>query len=145
MALRATADSDSRRGITLFEVLLALAVFLGAFAAVGQVIDTGSQASIEGQLESAAVLRAQTKLSEVVAGIEPMEGVQGQTFEDDPNWTWSLTVGDGPHVDLLLLTITIEHIRPNGTVDGSFLLNRLVRNPQLFIDAAEEAALAEEV
>ena len=124
---------------------MALAVFLGAFTVIGQIISTGSRASVAGQLESEAVLRARTKLAEVVGGIEPVAGVQGESFEDDPSWTWSLTVSDGPHDDLLLLTITIEHLGSDGTPDATFLLNRIVRDPQLFIDAAAEAALAEEV
>jgi hypothetical protein len=126
-------------------VLLALAVFLGAFTVIGQIVSTGSQASVAGQLESDAVLRAQTKLAEVVGGIEPVAGVQGESFEDDPDWTWSLTVSDGPHEDLLLLTITVEHLRADGTPNASFVLNRVVRDPQLFIDAAADAASAEEV
>lgn len=136
--------SKHRRGITLFEVMLALAIFLGAFAAIAQVIDLGRQASVAGQLENEAVLRAQTKLAEVIAGVEPMSGLQGQAFEDDPNWTWGLEIGDGPHVDLLGLTITVEHTRPSGTVDAQFVLRRLVRDPQLFIDAAASASLSEE-
>jgi general secretion pathway protein I len=128
----------------LFEVLLALAIFLGAFAAVAQVVDVGRQASVEGQLENDAVLRAQTKLSEVIAGIEPMSAVQGQPFDDDPNWTWGLSISDGPHVDLLAVAITIEHVRPNGNIDAAFILNRLVRDPQLFIDAAAGASLSGE-
>jgi general secretion pathway protein I len=133
-----------RRGITLFEVMLALAIFLGAFAAISQVIDLGRQASVAGQLENEAVLRAQTKLAEVIAGVEPMSALQGQAFEDDPNWTWGLEMGDGPHVDLLGLTVTVEHVRPNGSIDASYMLTRMVRDPQLFIDAAASASLSEE-
>lgn len=133
-----------RRGMTLFEVVLALGIFLGAFAAVAQIVDIGRQASVEGQLENDAVLRAQTKLAEVIAGVEPMTAVQGQAFEDDPNWSWGLSIVDGPHVDLLGLVITVEHVRPNGDVDQAFVLNRLVRDPQLFIDAAANASLSEE-
>lgn len=133
-----------RRGITLFEVLLALAIFLGAFAAVGQIIDVGRQASVEGQLENDAVLRAQTKLAEVIAGIEPMAAVESQPFEDDPDWRWGLAINEGPHVDLLALSISVEHTRPNGSIDAAFVLNRFVRDPQLFIDAAASASLSEE-
>lgn len=133
-----------RPGITLFEVVLALAVFLGAFAAIAQILDVGRQAAVEGQLENEAVLRAQSKLAEVLAGIEPMSAVQGQAFEDDPNWSWSLTISDGPHVDLLGLAIQVQHVRPTGSLDAAFILHRLVRDPQLFIDAAANAALESE-
>jgi general secretion pathway protein I len=135
--------SAVRNGMTLFEVVLALAVFLGAFAAIGQIIDVGRQASVEGQLENEAVIRAQTKLAEIVAGVEPMTAVQSQAFEDDPDWTWGLAMAAGPHADLLQLTISVEHLRPTGTIDAGFQLHRWVRDPQLFIDAAANAALSE--
>lgn len=133
-----------RRGITLFEVLLALAIFLGAFAAIAQIIDLGRQASVEGQLENDAVLRAQTKLAEVIAGIEPMSAVQGQPFDDDPNWTWGLSISDGPHADLLAVAVSIEHVRSDGNLNSAFTLNRFVRDPQVFIDAAANASLSGE-
>ena len=130
--------------MTLFEVMLALAIFLGAFAAIAQVIDLGRQASGEGQLENEAVLRGQTKLAEVISGVESTSAVEGQAFDDDPNWTWGLTVGDGPQADVLAVAVKIEHVRPSGTVDAAFILNRFVRDPQLFIDAAASASLSDE-
>ena len=135
---------SQRHGITLFEVVLALAIFLLAFAAVGQIVQNGSRASVDGQLQNDAVLRAQSKLAEIIAGVEPMSAMQGQAFEDDADWTWSLTMGDGPHVDLVLLTVMVEHIGGNGETDASFSINRLVRDPQLFIDAAANAAMSAE-
>lgn len=127
---------SQRRGITLFEVLLALGIFLGAIAAIGQVINVGTIAAGEGQLNSEAVLRCETKLAEVIVGIEPMVAAEAQPFADDGRWLWSLTVTDGPHADLLQLDVTVTHNRLNGTQDATFTLTRLVRDPQLYIDAA---------
>ena len=121
-----------RRGITLFE---ALGIFLGAIAAIGQVINVGTLAAGDGQLNSDAVLRCETKLAEIIAGIEPMVAAEAQPFADDARWQWSLTVTDGPHADLLQLDVTATHNRLNGTQDASFTLTRLVRDPQLYLDA----------
>ncbi len=126
----------ARKGITLFEVLLALGIFLGAIAAIGQVINVGTLAATEGQLQSEAVLRCKTKLAEVIAGVEPMTAVQDQPFEDDARWLWSLSIIDGPHPDLLQLELMVTHQRVNRTENAGFSLARLVRDPQLFIDAA---------
>ena len=138
--MAATFDSrrrpPSRRGITLFEVMIALAIFLGSLAAIGQIVDVGSVAASRGRLHSEAVLRCETKLAEVIAGIEPMTAVSGQMFEDDPEWSWTLTIADGPYSDLLELTVDVIHQRSNGTSNAEFSLTRLIRDPQLFIDAA---------
>lgn len=136
---------DARGGITLFEVLLALAIFLGALAAISQLVHTGTIAAAEGQLQSEAVVRCQAKMGEVVSGIEPLEPVQDETFEDgDGLWTWSLSIGDGPHVDLMQLSVTVRHTRENGSLDASFTVERLIRDPQLYIDAAAAASLETE-
>jgi general secretion pathway protein I len=127
---------SGRRGISLFEVLLSVAIFMGALAVIAQIVSVGSRAAIRGELESEAALRAQTKLGEVLSGIEPMESVTDQVFADDSRWRWSLTIGDGPHSDLFQLTLAVTHQTTGGTVDGAVMLTRLIRNPQLFIDAA---------
>ncbi|MCA9024402.1 MAG: hypothetical protein KDA86_04240 [Planctomycetaceae bacterium] len=127
---------SARRGITLFEVLLALGIFLGAIAAIGQVINVGTLAATEGQLRSEAILRCEAKLAEVIAGVEPMVAVQEQPFVDDGRWLWSLSIIDGPHPDLLQLDVSVTHQQLSRTENAGFTLTRLVRNPQLFIDAA---------
>jgi general secretion pathway protein I len=125
-----------RRGITLFEILLALGIFLAAVTAIGQIVNVGSTAATDGQLQSEAVLRCETKLAEIIAGIEPLAGAQTQAFTDDASWSWSLAIADGPHPDLLHLTVSVTHQRVNGSTDAQFVLTRLLRDPQLFIDAA---------
>ncbi len=134
-----------RRGMTLFEVLIALAVFLASLAAISQLIHVGTIAAAEGQLQTEAVLRCETKMAEVIAGIEPMDPVSDEIFADDQEgrWAWSLVVGDGPHLDTLQLSVTVTHVRANGSMDASFNMDRLVRNPQIFIDAAEASLEAE--
>lgn len=127
---------SQRRGITLFEVLLALGIFLGAIAAIGQVINVGSLAAGDGQLNSEAVLRCETKLAEIIASVEPMVAAEARPFADNGQWLWSLSVTDGPHADLLQLDVTVSHNRLNGTQDATFTITRLVRDPQLYLDAA---------
>ncbi len=134
-----------RRGMTLFEVLIALAIFLAALAAISQLIHVGTIASADGQLQTEAILRGETKLAEIVAGVEPMDSVSQQMFADDESrrWSWSLSVLDGPHLDTLQLSVTVTHVRENGSMDASFTLDRLVRDPQIFADAAAASLEAE--
>jgi type II secretion system protein I len=127
------------RGMTILEVLIALAIFLASAAAIAQLIGTGSQASTEARLEADAVLRAETVMNEIMGGVHLMQSIQGQSFEDDPAWQWSLTVGDGPHVDLLRLDVTVTRQEPAGEPQISYTLSRLTRNPELFLDSSLSA------
>ncbi|MGE3315555.1 MAG: hypothetical protein AB7O26_10605, partial [Planctomycetaceae bacterium] len=119
-----------RTGITLYEVVLSLAIFAGALAALGPLATTGSRAAVRTKLETQAVLRCESKLAEVLAGIEPLQAVNGGGFEDQaPGWSWDLAVMNGPRQDLLIVEVTAGHTNANGTQDASHKLVRLVRDP----------------
>ena len=135
---------SSRGGLTLFEVVISLTLFLGAMLAISQIISVGSRAAVQARLQTQAILRCESKLSEILAGVEPMESVSNVQFEEDTaNWVWSLEIGSGPHEVLLDLTVSVSHINQEGYPDSRFSLRRFVRDPQLFVDAAEAAAEAE--
>jgi hypothetical protein len=124
----------------LLEVFIALSIFIGALAVISQIISTGTRASIQAQLQNEAVLRAESCLAEAVAGVVDLTGISNTAFPDDPAWTWSLAVTDGPHVDTLLLTVTVNHATVGGVVNAQASLSRLIRNPQVFLDAAGSSA-----
>ena len=137
---------DSRRtGLTLLEVVLALSIFLASLAALGQLISTGSRAAIESRLLTQAVLHCETKLAEILAGVEPMQSVSDAPLGDEtPGWYWSLQVADGPHYDILDLEVLVSHVGPQNAVDATFSIRRFIRDPQLYIDASAQAAPGEE-
>ncbi len=124
---------QARGGITLLEVLIALAIFLGAITVIGQIVSTGSQAAIAAQQKEEAVRRCETVLAETLAGIIPLQN-SGSTFEDDPNWSWSVIVLDGPHIDLLAIEVLVVHSNQFGDPNEEFTLTRWVRNPELFLE-----------
>jgi hypothetical protein len=74
-------------------------------------------------------------MAEAIAGIIPMQNDR-KAFDDDASWQWSLAVESGPHVDTLLLTVTTEHTDPGGRLNGVAHLKRIIRDPQLFLNAA---------
>ncbi|TWT49886.1 hypothetical protein KOR42_38380 [Thalassoglobus neptunius] len=129
-----------RSGISLFEVVLALAIFLGATAVITQILKNGSTAAIRSQLVSEAVLRCERRLNEVSSGVLPAQSVQGASFDDDPNWSWTLNVTETGIPYLLELEMIVEQTNSQGEIAASYRLNRLLRDPLVF----EEAALASE-
>jgi hypothetical protein len=128
-----------RRGMTLFEVFLSISIFIAALAVITEIVHTGTRASIQAQLQSEAVLRAESKMAEAVAGVVSLQGTSNSAFEDDPSWKWSLAVGNGPNVDTLQVTVTTTHVDGRGTVNGQTSLTRLIRDPQIYDDAAASA------
>ena len=80
-----TARRVARPGLSLLEVLIALAIFLIAYAAVWQLMSTANDQAVELTNRNRATQLAQAKLDEVVSGALPLES-QGETgFEDEYN------------------------------------------------------------
>jgi len=127
----------NRSGLTLLEVLISLSIFLGALAAISQLIGIGSRAALQAQLRTQAIMKCQSKLSEVLAGVQPMESITMAAFEEEgDNWKWSLNVEPGAYENLLKLMVTVQYIGDSETVSTSYQLTRQVRDPAMLLDAA---------
>ncbi len=128
--------------MSLLEVVIALAIFAGSIAAIGQLIATGVRGAVQARLQSQAILRAETKMAEIVAGTTPLTG--GGTFPDDPSWTWSVVTSAGAHEGLYAVDVTAAHASASVGGNQSYVLRRFVRDPQIAIDAytAAQAAAA---
>lgn len=104
--------SNRRPGLSLLEVLLALAIFLMSLVAVGGLIDFGSDRGEAASMQAAGTRLAQSKLAEVEAGaIDLAAGGEG-TFDDEPDWHWSVdsTAGQWPNV----YSVTVRVWRDTG-------------------------------
>ena len=128
----------ARRGMSLLEVLISVAIFLGALTAIMQVLNVGQRAEVATRLQTEAILKCEAKMAEFISGIEEAASSQGGTFEDDEigNWKWDAEVTDSGIVSLLLVTVKVEHTISDDEANAAFTLSRYMRDPQLFIDAA---------
>ena len=116
------------RGLSLFEVLLALAILGGALAAMGQLIANGVQAAVQSKLQTQAALLCESKLAEIAAGAEPMQGANGTSFPDAPGWFWSASATPHGVAGLFVVEVIVER-RAAGLGATEFRLKRLLREP----------------
>jgi len=129
-----------RRGLTLLEVVISLAIFMGALAAISQIASQGMRVATEVQWESEAVLRAESQMNSVVVGVLPMQSASG-TFEDNSQWQWNLiTATDTLHPDLIRLEMQVSHLNSAGKPTMTFALVRSVRNPDVFLNSGTESS-----
>jgi len=114
-----SAGSDFRRprrgGMSLLEVLLALAIFLFALIGLGQLVSLGSDRAQDVQWLAYASVKAQSKLDEVIAGVQTLTGVGETEFDDDPDWKWALTADADSTPNLFRVTVTVSRTRPDGS------------------------------
>lgn len=127
-----------RLGLTLFEVVLSLTIFVGAATALSQLSTNGTTAAVQARLETQAILRCESKLAELASAVEPVEDLADEPFQDDEDWTWSLTTAGGPHADLILVTVTVNYNGPTELSSTTYSLSRLIRDPAVFEDSVED-------
>ena len=109
----------ARRGLTLLEVILGLAIFVGSLAVISKLVELGVRGAEYAQLQTRAVMLAESKMGELLAGIVTLDSASGDTFPEDPAWQWTLSSSNGPVDGLVWVSITVY---PSST--GELALHR---------------------
>jgi len=81
---------EPRRGLSLLEVIVALAIFLISLVAISQLVKSALDRSIEIDVRNYGAMLAQSKIARVVSGDLPLTSVGETTDADDSDWSWSL-------------------------------------------------------
>jgi general secretion pathway protein I len=128
--VRRKPRADRRRGLTLMEVIVAMAIFLMSLAAIVPLMNLGLNRANEVELHALGLQKAQSKMSEVIAGAVPLGSQSSVPFDEDQSWTWSLDASqDGTINNLWQVTVTVSH--PNGDSKIEVTLNEMLRDPSI--------------
>ena len=94
MKRRTAKRGIMQRGITLYEVVIALAIFSGAIVALFEALSTATRAALQARMQSQAVLLAESKMAEVVGGAMQPTSTGDVSFEESglEGWTYSVNV-----------------------------------------------------
>jgi type II secretory pathway pseudopilin PulG len=118
-----------RDALSLLEVLVALAIFLFSLVALGTLVSMGGDRADEVRQQGWAVQRCQSKLAEVLAGAVPLGSQQG-SFDEDPDWQWTVEAETGPVTGLWNVTVRVTRKRPGGSrIEVS--LSQMVLDPSI--------------
>lgn len=132
-----------RRGLSLLEVMLAIAILGGALVVIGELVRIGSIAADRAEKISKAQLLADSRLAEVTAGALPLQSVSDAPCEEDPDWTYSIEVGDADRPGLKLVEVTVQQDSNLVAKPLSLKVARWLVDPA-FIEELEAAAAAAE-
>lgn len=86
----APSPGSARRGLTLLEVVVSLAIFLFSLAAITHLISLSSQNVMMANLRSQAGLMCQSKLAELLSGAIPFDSSGYASFPENPEWQWKV-------------------------------------------------------
>jgi prepilin-type N-terminal cleavage/methylation domain-containing protein len=119
-----------RRGLSLLEVLVALAIFLLSLVGLGFLLTVAGNTALETQYRTQAAGMCQSKLAEVAAGAVPLEGQSDVPFDEDPDYHWSLEVQAGTPQGLHNVTVRVSRKRPDGSM-MECSLSQMVMDPAM--------------
>jgi prepilin-type N-terminal cleavage/methylation domain-containing protein len=115
----------SRRGLTLLEVILALAIFLFSIVAISRLITVGGDRALD--IQGREIQLCQAKMAEVASGITPLQSASG-TFDEEPDWHWSIDCEPSPYTSLWNVKVTVGRQHADGTKTQT-VLTQMVYDP----------------
>src|SRR2546429_2334822 len=126
--MTAGTQAPPRRGLSLLEVLIALAIFLMSLVAVSQLVDLGSDRARDVQWVGQASTLAQSRMAEVLAGALPLTSQPDTSCDEAPDWNWSMDAEAGDAPGLFRVRVVVSRQRPDGSRFES-VLNQMVLDP----------------
>jgi type II secretion system protein I len=106
----------ARRGLSLLEVVVALAIFLFSVLAITHAVSLGSDRALDVQDQSNASMLCQRKLAELMIGAESL-GSSGYTaFQDQgwDGWQWKVDATQQDITGLWSVQVTVKYERDDG-------------------------------
>ncbi|MGC3967658.1 MAG: type II secretion system minor pseudopilin GspI [Pirellulales bacterium] len=128
----------SRRGFTLLEVLLALAILVGSLATLGELVRMGLQNAHRAAASTTAQLLCESKLAEITAGIMPPSSTSAAPLDAEGLWQYAVAVEPTIDASLLVVRVTVAENLPSQQSPVEYSLVRWMVDPEAA--AAAEAA-----
>jgi prepilin-type N-terminal cleavage/methylation domain-containing protein len=126
----------SRRGVSLLEVILSIAILGTAMVAITQLLNIGYTSALSSRLRTSAALHCDTKIAEIAAGAIELVSSNGQQIQEDPEWIYSVDVSPGAQMGLLVVTVTVSQADSALPAPISISVVRFMPDPDY--DPAEE-------
>src|SRR3954447_5214517 len=112
-----TAAAARRRGLSLLEVVIAMAILLFSVVAISQLISLGSDRALDVQQQAIGSMLAQRKLAEVAIGATPLSSSGFAPFSDDgmEDWQWKLEANQNSVNGLWNVEVVVKFEPPEGS------------------------------
>lgn len=125
-----------RNGLSLLEVMLALAILGGALAVIGELTRLGARSAETARDLTKAQRFCENKMAEISTGLitpqaialAPLEELEGQPEEED--WAYTIELEQLPQTGLLGIWVTVEQRADRINRPVSFTLARWMIDPQ---------------
>ncbi|MBN1855178.1 MAG: hypothetical protein JW829_20775 [Pirellulales bacterium] len=96
----------ARHGISLLEVMIATGMLAGSLVVLSELTYVGRRHLDRAEEIATATRLSQNKLGELLTGLQPMETVEDEPIEEDPNWFYSVDIQ--PMEELALVEVRVR-------------------------------------
>jgi prepilin-type N-terminal cleavage/methylation domain-containing protein len=129
-----TRRQTRRRGLSLLEVLVALAIFFVALVAISQIVEMSGRRAEEVLHRAEAAQLCQSKLAEIASGaLELTGGEISGVFDEDPSWEWVAEVAplsqQNGSLPASLLQVTVRVTKQQARPPYQYTVSQWVLDP----------------
>ena len=122
-------NSRGRKGLSLLEVLLAMAILGLSLVSIGGLVQLGYRSATDAKLQTEAYVICDAKMAEVIAGVLPLESSGSQTVEENPDWVYSVEVSNSDRFGLFHVRVAVEQAPEISAYPVSYSIDRFVPDP----------------
>jgi prepilin-type N-terminal cleavage/methylation domain-containing protein len=143
LCLSAKRRAVRRRGLTLMEVMLAIAILGGAMAVMGELVRIGARSAAEARDLATAQLLCETKMAEITLGIVPPEVIAPtpvETLDADNQWLYSVETAAAEQEGLIVVQVTVQQDVDPQQQPISYSLTRWMIDPNLQLELQESSS-----
>lgn len=115
-----------RCGLSLLEVILAVAILGTSMAIIGQVFFAGYRSAVKARDLSDATILCDSVMAELSAGSLEVESTAGATINGIPGWEYSIETTESEIPGLLLTTVSVSRQNVNSV---SMSIVRMLPDP----------------
>jgi type II secretion system protein I len=102
------ASRIRRRGLSLLEVVLAIAILGMSMVTIVQLLNIGYRGALSSRARTEAALLCDSKMAELAAGVLSLESTSASAVAENPNWVYSVDVQPSSQLGLLVVTVTVK-------------------------------------
>lgn len=124
--------TPTRRGLSLLEVILALAILGMAVAILGELVHMATRSAADARELTRAQLLCESKMAEIVLGVEPLQPLSFTPLQLDPDWLYAIDVQPSAFdPSLLVVRVTVQQDTQGVGVPVEYTLTRWMIDPTL--------------
>ena len=124
-----SAGSNRRRGLSLLEVILSIAILGSSMVVIGHLYNLGFRAARQAQFRGEANLLVDSIMAELAAGVLPAESTGSATIEHAPNWEYAIEIEDSLQPGLFLAQVIVKRVPESDIMPGGLAIVRFIPDP----------------